>query len=667
MAINLEHYYNRFDASKRYDQHLFRAGYVVQSAEFNEVQSAQQQRLRLVADALFSDGDVVRGAGIVVDSVSGVTQCEAGEIYLAGAVRYAPTGDLAIPVDGEVAVGIYLTETVITELEDPALRDPATGVRNYQEPGAARLRTDTEWGYDGDGRLGEFYPVYRVVDGVLAPKTPPPEIDAILASIAQYDIDSAGGHYIVDGMRVLRVADAAGGEQAYTILEGRARVSGYSVDLATARRVIFDTAADLSTITAEPHVSTADDAQRVNLNNTPVETISQVTITAQKSVTVVHGNYTGAADDLPDETVLELVSVAQSGTTYVADADYRLLGGDIDWSLAGDEPAPGSSYDVVYKYLATVSPTDPDETGFTVTGALTGSLIQVTYAWKLPRWDRLCLNRNGGTVWLKGVARERAPKMPAVPQGLLLLASVYQAWGDETQIINDGVRVTSMGELDSIKSDISSLYDLVAQERLKTDAMLSDPTAKKGIFVDPFLDNDMRDLGIEQDGYIFDGVLTLTIEGAMDYPTLAPETPQTAPYADTLSADISQTARTRSQLINPYQTFDPVPARVTLSPSRDAWVVSTRTTTSVITERVNRQIWAERQGLRRSDWKQVWTTTDWSVSEITIATSSSTSISSVEMPNMRSRAVAFTLRGFAPGETVNQIVFDGINVTASGA
>ncbi len=134
-----EGYYNRYDPAKNFDAHLFRAGFAVQSTEFNEVQSNFAARIQGVADALFRDGDVIRDARVIVNADTGETTCEAGAVYLKGAVRGVAPKIIIVPVVGVIAVGLYLQETVITELEDPSLRDPAVGTRNSQEPGAARL------------------------------------------------------------------------------------------------------------------------------------------------------------------------------------------------------------------------------------------------------------------------------------------------------------------------------------------------------------------------------------------------------------------------------------------------------------------------------------------------------------------------------------------------
>src|SRR5690606_35737374 len=122
----IDGYFNRFDPTKEFESHLFRAGFVLQSAELNEIQHSASNRIRGIADALFMDGDGVRDARIVVNSDAGDVICESGAVCLNGAVRGVPTGTLSVATTGIVTVGLYLQSSVVTELDDPALRDPAS-------------------------------------------------------------------------------------------------------------------------------------------------------------------------------------------------------------------------------------------------------------------------------------------------------------------------------------------------------------------------------------------------------------------------------------------------------------------------------------------------------------------------------------------------------------
>ncbi|MBK8640602.1 MAG: DUF4815 domain-containing protein, partial [Chromatiaceae bacterium] len=137
MSIDLPHY-DRFDPTANYERHLFRAGNVLQSAELNELQSASMHRLQTVTNALMKEGDVLSGAIININADTGATTITGGAIYLRGAVRGIPADTLTLPIVGNVSVGVYLVESILTEVDDPTLRDPAVSFRNYQDPGAAR-------------------------------------------------------------------------------------------------------------------------------------------------------------------------------------------------------------------------------------------------------------------------------------------------------------------------------------------------------------------------------------------------------------------------------------------------------------------------------------------------------------------------------------------------
>lgn len=637
-------YYNRHDPAENFDMHLFRAGKVLQSAELNEIQSRAHERLRGVADALFNDGDIVRDAGIYIDVAAGVARLESGAVYLSGAVRGVAPAELNIPTTGDVVVGIYLKQEVVTELQDPNLRDPAVGVRNYREAGAARLRVTPVWGYAGDGQSGEFYPVHFVEDGVLRHKEPPPQLDSVTQALARYDRDSAGGSYVVSGMSVAAAPDLPGGEQVYTVAEGRARVAGYGVELATSRRLVHTAVPDLRLIDSEPHVSATAGSQRINLDRTPVGEISQVRITVEKTVNITHGGYSGANDPLPDTAVLSIVSVNQMDTAYVLGRDYKLTAGQVDWSLTGAEPAPGSTYSVTYRYIATVSPSDVDDNGFSVSGATPGTLVLVSYSQKLPRIDRLCLDQNGALVWLHGVAADWNPAPPTVPGNLLPLATVRQTWTSTRAVVNDGVRTVSMSDLDMINRRLDGIMGLVAQQRLESEIHLREAGTKKGVFVDPFLDDSQRDAGIEQTAAVVGGELTLPIKAVVQGLPGDVKTPATASF--TLQTLLQQLARTGSMPVNPYMAFEPIPAAVTLSPAVDRWTNVETSWDSAITRRFV---------VGSGDMSSVSSRTD------TVLLSQSQS----DIETLRPIEVRFELSGFGPNETLLSVTFDGLPVTAS--
>lgn len=635
-------YFNRFNPSKEYESHLFRAGYVLQSAEVNEIQSAAFSRIAGIGDALFKDGDVVRDARVIVDSDTGEVTCESGAIYLSGAVRGVQPSTLTIPTLGIVTIGIYLQSSVVTELEDPELRDPASLTRNYQEPGAARHKVHTQWGFDGDGQAGEFYPVYTVDDGQLRSKEPPPNLDAVTQAIARYDRDSTAGSYVVNGLRLMMLDDLVSGEQVYNLADGRARVNGYGVDLPTSRRLVYAATPNLRFISSEPKTSTTSGAQRIDTDRSPIANITQVQITSEKTVTLTHGGFTGASDPLPDSAVLEIVSVSQGGTTYVANTDYKLTAGAVDWSLAGAEPATGSTYSVTYRYINNATPTAVDETGYTVTGAVPGTLVLTSYNYKVRRIDRLAMARDGEIFWLQGIPSDFNPQPPSVPSNLLSIALVYQTWTSDRYVVNDGVRVVPMSELSEINNRIDFVIGLVAQQRLESDINLREAGQKKGLYVDPFLDDMLRDQGVTQTAAVVNGELTLGINATITELGEGLSGPTTGTYNSTTL--LQQQMRTGSMLVNPYQAFDPIPADVTLTPAVDRW-------TEVQT------VWASSTTRRIVNGAGDMSSTSRNTVTRTI------DVTTTDLEFLRQIEVEFRLVGFGPGEEVTSVTFDGVPVT----
>lgn len=677
----IDGYYNRFDPAKNYDEHLFRAGYVLQSAELNEIQSAGLSRLKKFGDALFKDGGILQNAQLVVDSATGAAIGEAGVIYLQGQLRGIPRREFTVPVQGEITVGVFLIESIVTELEDSGLRDPAIGVRNYQEPGAARLKREPQWGYPGEPGApagADFFPVYTVIDGVVVPREPPPNIDAITQAIARYDRQSAGGYYAVNGLTVtLLPDDAESGEQQYSIQEGSARINGQEVTLPTAVRARCVASPNMGTVIAEPTLADASSNQRVNCDFSPVASFDQIVITTEKTVTLTHGGYSGYKDPLPDSAVLELISVTQGATTYTIGVDCLLTGNTVDWSpTSKPEPTPGSTYQVTYHYQASVAPVDPDATGCTVQGAVPATLILISYSWKRPRIDRLGLTAQGLPIFVQGIPHDYSPSPPACPDGVLPLALIRQTWTSSRSVTNDAVRVVPMAELESMNSRIDDLYSLIADQRLLTDALGSDPTSKKGMFVDPFTDDDMRDQGISQTAAVVNGELTLGISATtvntrpVGMPSII-TLPEAAP-----GVVLQQTLQTGSMKVNPYQAFTPLPAIAELNPALDFWTgAETRwlspATLNLSENTINYQVLSSgwTQALR-AQGRSAANTAQFIKNHTLVMTTEQVTVTQRrqdayigEAQYLRAIPVEFTLEGFGPGEVLNTVRFDGVSIT----
>lgn len=638
-------YFNRFDPSKNYDEHRFVPGRPLQSAELNEIQSVASSSLRGVADAILRDGNVIRDAGIIVNPDTGVTTCEAGAIYLRGKVRGVPPATITVPIVGTVAVGIRLQDVVVTSAEDPDLLDPATGTRGYNQAGANRLQVNPVWSWSGDGLPGEFSPVYSVTDGIQNAKAPPPQLDSITQALARYDRDSAGGNYVVSGLYVTRAADRVDGYQVYSVEAGRAYVNGIGLTASTSRRLPYNAVPVTRFIDSEPMASAAVSAQRVNVARAPIASITQVRITAQKTVTLVHGTVTGAQDPLPDPAVVSIVSVVQGGTTYIQGTDYQLTAGKVDWSLPGSEVAPGSSYNVTYQYITAVTPTAVDDTGFTITGAVVGSLIQTSYYAKLPRVDRLCLDINGEFVWIEGASTDYDPVRPNVPSTMLPLAQVVQYWNASTYVINDGVRVLPMQELEEMSNRLDLIIQLVSEQKLRADVGEREASAKKGVFVDPFLSDENRDQGITQTAAVVRGELILGIQATVLTPSNDVAAPTTC--AKTAIVALEQTQRTGFMKINPYMSFAPLPSKCTLTPAIDTWTEFSEVWLSPVTERFT----IGDPGGNRSE----------ETSRTVVNRTVNQNRRSLQF--MRQIPVRFRIEGFGGGEILQSITFDGLNVT----
>ncbi|EAM6792308.1 DUF4815 domain-containing protein [Salmonella enterica] len=674
IAGTKDNYYDRTEQFAKdgwtFDKQLYIAGRILQAAELNEMQATTQSQLKSVADALFKDGDIVRDCSAIIENL--VATIASGAIYLRGQVRGVPDGRVTVPATGTSILGIWLVPSVITKDDYPLLVDPAAGTRAFNEQGAYRLALTPQWGLATDNiQDAEFFPVYYVDDGQLRAKEPPPNLDAVTQAIARYDVDSNGSNYIISGMRVSRLPDDAG-NQVYNVDSGRARVNGFGIAQNSARRVTFPIDLPLNSVKEEKKPANAvNGVQRINVTYAPLNQVNSLQVQRTFTVPMTRARGGLAIDGfLSTNDVEVVVKVYDASKVYVDGTDYQFSSGakTLTWLTGGTSPNPGADYSADVYQWEDDTPLNQDDKGFEVTKAVEATpanpfTVRVGYTFRIPRIDRLVVNEDGAFTWIKGIPSEINPVAPPVPNNVLSIAQVYQAWSSnlaQTYVINDGVRMVSMSTLEAMNSRLDNITDMIAQVNLISDINVRDAGIKKGLFVDPFTNNSQRDQVMPGELAIAGNCLQLPIKAT-------PLTPVPAPGAtgvvqvescDVASEELvlSNTARTTDMAVNPYMAFDPpFPGSAVITPQVDRWVDTQTSWAAPETRYFVTTVYAP--------WSTQWgmhLTGNYTTGQNTVNELASSATADAEF--LRPIEVHFTVTGFLPNEEV-VATFDSIPVT----
>lgn len=255
---------------------------------------------------------------------------------------------------------------------------------------------------------------------------------------------------------------------------------------------------------------------------------------------------------------------------------------------------------------------------------------------------------------MQGVPAEYNAKVPAVPSGMLALATVTQTWREASArgLSNDGVRVVSFAMIENLSAKIDYAISEIARQRLESDVSTREAGAKVGLFVDPLLDDSMRDQGIEQTAAVVNGYLMLPIE-ADDY-TMSGDIASPACRQSSPTVLLEQPLRTGEIKVNPYQAFTPMPMKATLTPAVDRWTVQKSSWASPVTQTFFRTVYAPTHPLHGS----IVTTSSSTTENLGTAKS--------DVQYLRQIPVSFSLSGFGSGERLKSLTFDGVEVTPSG-
>ncbi|UNE54396.1 DUF4815 domain-containing protein [Bartonella machadoae] len=612
----------------------------IQSGELNEMQTIIRGRHDRLGRLVAKEGDRVERADAFVNKDTKTVTLTEGKIYIAGDIFPVSQAVLnAVSMVGRLEIGVKLQKTWITHEDDPELLGQVPGTLAQGEPGAARETAKLVWALKEDGQQGTFFPVYILQDGILIDQKSPSLLEPAMQAIATYD--RAHGHYIVSGCRVTALGPN-NGCQVFSIQEGEANINGFKRKRLAALRHEEKEEFSTSVVPSETHIFAPQKGKTsftFKSYYAPIADIHSLLLTKEKTVTVTRGAVVAGRDGVPDKSITSFLKVTQGNKEFKEGTDFKKTGDTIDWAPVGDEPRPGSSYTVTYRYRAQVTADKVTAQEITVSGGAQGGDIIVSYTYKLPRIDRIGLNTQGTVVYIKGISADH-PMAPSVPEDVLSLATITNSWLDTPLVVNDGTRVAPYDEMWRYFQRVLSLDRLMQLERIKSNVDSKEPVAKKGMFADPFLDDTYRDEGFTQTGAVGNGILQLAID-----PTF-----YTAPLKAPVTLDwtneviIAQELTTACEKINPYQNFAPLTGRVTLTPATDFWHVQRTDWLSSVTNQLN------------MGWNRGSTIRNTEVRDDLINTHQE------QIDFLRQITLGFKIEGFGKGEILDSLTFDGVSV-----
>lgn len=623
---------------------VFAEGTYLQGANLNELAELERRRSRSVGNMVAKNGDRIDGADAIVvpndPPTTATLTLAAGRLYIDGRVRSVAARTITgVSMTGDVLIGVRLVRTYVTHEEDPTLLGPHPGSEAEGEPGAALETVAISWALASDGQPGEFYQVYLLSNSTIIDQTPPPVLSGVQQVVAIYD-SQLNGNYIVDGC-VVTPLGKIGGQQVFSISAGTANVRGFKRTREASSRFAVTEEPDIETVTAEPQTFTGptNGSTVVTVARPPIASVLGAIVVKRVTETVTRGAVVGGLDPLGNASVVEIETVSQGAVTFVQGTDYVRANDSVSWAPNNAEPANGSTYTVTYLYNAAVTPTAVTDTTLTVSGGVNGRAVLVSYTSKVPRIDLICLDDTGQAAYVKGIAARRGRIAPITPTSLLKLCEVDNNWLTLPTVTNNGTYRTTQDQHAQIQRILEMVLRQMDRFNTMTRVRELTPVAAESIFTDNLVDDFYRDAGAAQTAAIVDGSLQL----AVDVVQIVRMNADPVMLASTPAVAVRQDLKTACLKINPYANFTSMPAALTLNPPTDFWTQQVTTFTSPVT----REIAA---GL---------TPAEFAFNEVVDERS-------VAASTLRSISVAFTISGFAAGENLATLTFDGIDVKPPG-
>lgn len=718
--------YGSEELSKQYYQLLAIPGRVAQAREISTLQTILQGIIKSLGDAILSNGDIIEGCQVITSPDRKSVTVTEGKIYMDGIVT--PVEETVVNINGvgNEIIGVRIVESIITDIEDPKLKDPAQGFDNYSQAGCNRIKRELKVVVDDP----EASSIALLYDGSLAVESYAPNYDSLNQTLARRTYDESGS-YIVDGLSV-HVESRDDTNYNVVVEAGKAYVLGYELKIPTARRVKVPKSISTAPVSVSNYVyKTGTDTYQLD-TNPYVQSITNIKGRVQTTESQVLSTNTDSVL-LENIDVVSIVSITQGSVTYTigstpSDGDcYLMRDGTryyVKWNGTSKSPTPGQSYTVVYTYNKDfVQETDyslsipEDGSGsylvFTADGSkpLHDTNFSVTYYQYLARRDLVYMDQYGNISVIQGAPDEDGFEVsPITPVNTLAIAQIYNPPNGtpNSSISSLNIKVENIGLTRFTMNDIQNLLDRVKKTEYNQSVLsLNDDArnrstinSKKGILTDPLIDFSRIDMYYNKDseGNRLDPNksvynMAIDLDAGVAYLPLKvysylPEehTSNTTGKYNRLvtlkpngeNVVLSQPNATKSFQVNPYTVFPQLP-EVVITPAVDSWVEDTvvhvpvsitnsaiiETNSSILYDTVHKRV--VRGGRFDNYSETVQTGSSSTYTDTTVGSSQNTTVTeSVISENaityMRKTEITVEGKNYPPNLDNIKCTFDGIEV-----
>ena len=160
-------------------------------------------------------------------------------------------GTSTINIKPSYKIGIEFTETIVDEIDDTSLLDPAQDAFNYQAPGANRFQIQTALSKRtlDSTDTSSFFEIIRLVDDVKTKEIDYAVYSEIEKTLARRTYDESGNYTVDPFVISLEEGDSANGKFNVVLDPGKAYVGGYEFETIAPTTIEVDRARVVSNVT----------------------------------------------------------------------------------------------------------------------------------------------------------------------------------------------------------------------------------------------------------------------------------------------------------------------------------------------------------------------------------------------------------------------------------